>query len=138
MMHPAYFEVRFRNAGDNVVWPPSFAIITACATTGQHWPDEKTRSADRNLETELKAMQLWTHRITGYSPATGHAEPGWAVEMPFEPACDTGQRHDQDAIYFVDGDQLFVSFCDDRRKQIVVDGFRTRLDRPTGNDAEGE
>ena len=48
--------------------------------------------------------------------------------MPFEMACDTGQRYSQDAIYFIEGDQLFVSFCDERRKQIIVDGFRTRLD----------
>ena len=42
------------------------------------------------------------------------------------------------SIYFVGGDQLFVSFCDDRCKTLVVDGFRTRLDRPMGNDAERE
>lgn len=36
------------------------------------------------------------------------------------------------------GVSVFVSFCDDRCKQIVVDGFRTRLDRPLGNDAERE
>ena len=135
-MHPAYFEVRFRHAGDDIVWPLSFSIITAYAMTGEHWSEEKNRSADMRLQRELREMQMWMCRVSGYSPSSGHTEPGWAVEMPFEMACDTGRCYNQDAIYFIEGDQLFVSFCDERRKQIVVDGFRTRLDRPMGSDLE--
>ena len=126
-MHPAYFEIRFRHRGDDVVWPQSFAIITAYSTTGELWTNEKNKSADKKLEKELQASQLWMHRTTGYSPSTGHAEPGWAVEMSFEMACDVGQRYNQDAIFFVVGDELSVSFCDQRRKQRSVDLFRTRL-----------
>lgn len=128
-MHPAYFETRFRCAGNPVVWPQSFSIVTAYATTGEHWPDEKNRAADQQLSTELSAAQLWMHRITGYSPSTGHAEPGWAVNMPFEQACDVGQRYQQDAVYCVNDDRLFVSFCDDRRGLVAVDRFTARLDR---------
>ena len=135
-MHPAYFEVRFRCTDDDIVWPPSFSNITAYATTGERWSEQKNRSADMRLQRELRAMQIWMHRVSGYSPSSGHTEPGWAVEMPFEMACDTGRCYNQDAIYFIDGDQLFVSFCDERRKQIVVDGFRTRLDPPMGSDLE--
>lgn len=135
-MHPAYFETRFRHASDNVVWPQSFSIITAYATTGEHWTDEKNQAADRKLRRELEETHPWIHRITGYSPSTGHAEPGWAVEMSFELACDTGLRYHQDAIFVVDMDQLFVSFCNGRRRKIAVDRFTKRLDRHPQTDCK--
>jgi hypothetical protein len=127
-MHPAYFETRFRHSGDHVVWPQSFAIITAYATTGECWTDAENQTADIKLRRELDEIHTWMHRITGYSPSTGHAEPGWAVEMSFDMVCDTGLRYHQDAIFVVDRDQLFVSFCDERRRKIAVDRFTTRLD----------
>ena len=42
-------------------------------------------------------------RITGYDPATGHAEPGWAIEIGFDEAVDLGLRFQQDAIFWVSG-----------------------------------
>lgn len=63
-------------------------------------------------------------RLTGYSPTTVHAEPGWAVEMPWDEACDLGLRFKQDAIYSVRGDELTVTFCDHRRGLVPVGAFR--------------
>jgi len=50
-------------------------------------------------------------RITGYDPGTGHAEPGWAIEMGFEAACDLGLRFRQDAIFWVSGNRVRVVKC---------------------------
>jgi len=65
--------------------------------------------------------------VTGYSPTTMHAEPGWAVQLPFDVACDLGRMFLQDAIYVIDVDQLFVSYCDDRREKVFVGEFLRRL-----------
>ncbi len=82
---------------------------------------------DQQLEQELTQHVDWLVRITGFSPSTGHAEPGWAFAMPFDAACDLGLRYKQDAIYHIKGDALYVSFCDVRRKPVTAGEFRSRL-----------
>jgi len=132
-MHPAYFETHFRqDDGSPKIqrWPERFAIITAWATTGEHWSEVENVSADQQLKEELQRRSTWCRRLTGYSPQTGHAEPGWAVELDFDTACDIGHRYRQDAIYYVEGDELYVSYCDQRRSRVPVGPFRTRLTGP--------
>ena len=125
-MNPVYFETLF--SVDGVPdWPAAFAIITAHATTGEVWSAEDNRDADARLLNALHQRGCWHCRITGYSPRTGHAEPGWAVALGFEEACDLGQQFRQDAIYYVQGDDLFVSHCDSRRTWLPVGVFHERL-----------
>ena len=66
-------------------------------------------------------------RITGYSPTTPHREPGWAVAMDWQEACDLGARFLQDAIYVVHADALAVTLCDHRRELLPVGTFQQRL-----------
>lgn len=66
-------------------------------------------------------------RLTGYSTTTGHAEAGWAVEMPWDEACEVGLRSKQDAIYIVNGDELNITLCDHRRGLVLVGAFRERV-----------
>ena len=133
-MHPAYFETRFRTLTSVPSWPDEFVIVTARAPTGESWSDEENERADRRLEQVLRGefRVAWRQRITGYSPVSGHAEPGWAVVLPFDDACDLGRRFLQDAIYWVRGDELSVSFCDHRRALVWVASFRERLDGASG------
>ena len=126
-MHPAYFEVRFRTDDHVGEWPSEFAVITAYATTGQAWSDEENEAADRELREHLGSLSHFVVRLSGYSPSTGHCEPGWAVAVPYDQACDIGFRFHQDAIYFVEDDSLSVSRCGERRK-IEVGTFSERLD----------
>ncbi|MEX2472840.1 MAG: DUF3293 domain-containing protein [Gemmatimonadota bacterium] len=107
-------------------------ILTAYATTGTSWTEEENADADRKLEETLRARVgegESVQRITGFSPTTGHAEPGWAAPLPFEEACDLGARFLQDALYVVREDRLFVSHCDERRALEPVGFFRERLER---------
>jgi hypothetical protein len=126
-MTPDYFETCFRLEAPVPHWPDEFVIVSAYHTTGEQWPDEVNRAADQRLEQELKQHFDWLVRITGYSPTTGHAEPGWAFVMPFSAACDMGLHYKQDAIYHVKGDVLSVSYCDARRALVPVGEFRARL-----------
>jgi len=109
--HSAYFKVRFRGPWRDRSHPEEFAIITAYATTGENWSEERNEAADLELENELRETGSWMRRLTGYDPATGHAEPGWAVELGFEAACDLGRRFQQDAIFWVSGNQVCVAKC---------------------------
>jgi len=126
-MHPAYFQIRFRTPEAIDGWPERFVIITAYATTGEVWTDGANAEADRAMEAELRATGQWMQRFTGYSPDTGHAEPGWAVALEWEAGCDLGKRFHQDAVFAVIGDALWVSFCDERRVLVPVGKFRERV-----------
>ena len=128
-MTECYLDIRFRVAAAMSEWPSEFVILSAYATTGQTWPEERNAAADRRLEAELRARQGWTLRVVGYSPSTGHAEPSWATSMSFEEAIEVGRQFEQDAIFHVRGDILSVAYCDDRRGLVPVGSFQSRVDR---------
>ena len=128
-MSPAYFETHFKHSEPINDWPEQFAIITAYATTGEKWTASENEAADRALEIDLFQRSKWVRRLTGYSPSTGHAEPGWAVPMDFNAACNIGKKYRQDAIYYVRRDTLCVSYCDSRRSLVEIGGFRARVHR---------
>ena len=107
--------------------PDKFAIITAYATTGENWSDKENKDADRRLMKTLRSYKVWMTRITGYSPSSGHSEPGWAVDIDLENSCNLGNWFKQDAIYYVKNDKLFVSYCDSRRALVPVGSFSDRL-----------
>ena len=132
-LHPAYFNVRFRGSWADRGHPDEFAIITAYATTGENWSEERNRAADLELENELRESGSWMRRLTGYDPATGHAEPGWAVEMGFEAACDLGQRFQQDAIFWVSGNRVCVAKCGPDGERSEVGLFSDRFDMQETN-----
>lgn len=129
-LHPAYFETFFEQAEDWDISPANFAIITAYSTTGVSWTARRNEAADMKLEHTLRQREKWMHRLTGYSPRTWHAEPGWAVEMDFDTACDIGRMFLQDAIYYVDSDTLYVSLCGDERQKVEVGKFSNRVHGP--------
>ena len=122
-----YFETHFRAEAEDHVWPDEFAIVTAWATTGECWTDEKNWQEDRALEAELRKHDVWLTRLTGFSPRTGYSEPGWAVALPFEVVCDIGKTFKQVAIFYVHFDKLGVSFCDHRRSLLEFGQFSNRL-----------
>jgi N-formylglutamate amidohydrolase len=126
-LHPAYFTIAFRTEAPQEHWPDQFVIITAYATTGETWSDERNTEADQRLHAELLLRGCTPLRITGYDPATGHAEPGWAVELPMEEALVVGRAYLQDAIFAVRGDALAVVPCNSLPTQHAIGHFRERV-----------
>lgn len=124
---PSYFAIRFRTQNTAIIWPASFVIISAHATTGQVWSAEKNVEADQRLHTDLLKRNLAPIRIIPYVPETGHAEPSWAVEMPLTEALDLGRDFHQDAIFSVRGDMLRVAHCNPPEQWVDVGTFRERL-----------
>ena len=126
-IHPAYLTIAFRTIQDVLEWPAEFVIISAYATTGETWSEERNLEADQRLQAELLRRGYSPIRITGYSPDTGHAEPSWAVEMPLEEAQGLGRDFLQDAIFAVRQDELLVSRCSHPRELIPVGRYRERI-----------
>jgi hypothetical protein len=102
------------------ILPDQFAIITAYATTGEKWSDIENSQADEQLKTYLQSHFSCVKRITGYSPSSGHSEPGWLVNCSFDEGCDIGLSFKQDAIYWGEGGNLFVSYCGQQRSKVWV------------------
>jgi hypothetical protein len=127
-MTPIYFDTRFKLGLPLAELPDSFAIITAYATTGEVWTAEDNKTACEALRAELERGGQFIGTITGYSPETNHAEPGFAAAIPFEEACKIGVRYKQDAIYYVSSGTLFVSHCDHRRNLKPITQFSKRID----------
>lgn len=131
-MHSFYFETHFKGQDNGWEPPEEFSIVTAFATTGKQWTNAQNEAADRALEHELRKEGKCLSRLTGFSPETRHAEPGWAASIGWHAACDLGLKYKQDAIYHVKGNELFVSYCDARRGLVPVGMFRERLDGGKG------
>ena len=62
-MNPIYLDTRFKRDGENDPTfnelesiPIEFAIITAYATTGEHWSDAANNEADKQLKTYLDSQ----------------------------------------------------------------------------------
>jgi hypothetical protein len=127
-MTPIYFDTRFKLGMPLAELPDSFAIITAHATTGEVWTPEDNNTANEALRNELERGGQLIGTITGYSPVTQHAEPGYAAALEFEEACKIGARFKQDAIYYVSSGTLFVSHCDHRRSLKPITQFAKRAD----------
>lgn len=122
-----YLCTQFKAERSEADWPECFVIITAFATTGETWTEAQNEAADLALRHELEQRGLWHCRIIGYSPDGLHAEPGWAVQVPWVEGCDLGLAFKQDAIYVVQGDSLLISYCDARRGLVPVGAFRSRV-----------
>jgi hypothetical protein len=126
-MNPIYLETRFKRDLENdpkfdkfETFPDQFAIITAYATTGEEWSDMKNSQEDERLKAYLQSRFSCVKRITGYSPSSGHSEPGWLVNCSFDEGCDVGLSFKQDAIYWHESGNLYVSYCGPQRSKVWV------------------
>jgi len=116
---PAYYETCFELDGDPAELPETWSIVTAYATTGETWTEAQNEAADAALAAELVERGVAKWRITGYSPRTGHAEPGWAIPIGAEEAKALGERHRQHAVYVVEDGILSLRLCKNDHKATV-------------------
>ena len=126
-VNPLYLSTFLDLGVDWSEQPEEFAIISGYATTGEKWSTERNQQADEQLHYRLVENGTWLRRVTGYAPDTGHNEPCWAIAISFDEACDIGEEFLQDAIYYVVGDDLFVSHCDSRRVKIPISKFSIKI-----------
>lgn len=129
--HPAYARTLFRSDAGPEEWPERFVILSAFATTGEQWPEERNEAADRALEATLRERSAWVVRVVGFSPDTDHAEPSWAAVVDRAEALRLGREFLQDALYVVTGDTLEVVACADGHAA-PVGRFRERVVRGRG------
>ena len=126
-INPLYISTFLDLGPDWSEQPEEFAIISGYATTGEKWSAERNQQADERLYQRLLEKGTWVRRVTGYAPDTGHNEPCWATAISFGEACDIGEEFLQDAIYYVVGNDLYVSHCDSRRVKTPISKFSVKI-----------
>ncbi|WKE64827.1 DUF3293 domain-containing protein [Gallaecimonas kandeliae] len=89
----------------------SFAIVTAYNPRGKALCEAANHYRDQRLEAELKATGQHPQPLWGCSPDFQHREKSWALVMPKEQAVQLGWRLEQNAIYYVEHDVLYLVPC---------------------------
>ena len=127
-MNPLYATALFQAASPPDGWPQVFAIITACNPCGHTADDRLNRKLDARLLAKLKEQGCWFSRVIGGSPDFFHAEPGFAVVLTLFTALKVGDDFAQEAIFWVEDDELSVIACRGNAQQ-KLGSWRERLAR---------
>jgi hypothetical protein len=128
--HKAYFETCFVGEPIPSDFPASFAIISACAPTGERWPEDRNQVADQLLRMRVRRWRL--HRITGRSPDGRHVEPGWAVPCSKRTALSIAREFQQDAFYWVEADVFEIVDSSQGRAPCTVGRFKEKFAAQVG------
>ena len=128
--HRAYFETCFVGEPIPSDFPASFAIISACAPTGESWPEGRNQVADQTLR--MRAGRWRIHRITGRSPDGLHVEPGWAVPCSKRTALSIAREFQQDAFYWVEADFFEIVDSSQGRAPCTVGSFKEKFAAQVG------
>lgn len=113
-----FFQTQFVSQHKINHWPIHFAIISQSLDQ-----QSAAESASEDLETYLLKHFTWVKPLTEINPAYQSGLPCYAVNAGWDQACTIGLSYQQTVIYYVSDNTLSVTFCDERRKPYVVDGF---------------
>src|SRR5690554_1300934 len=114
-MNPAYRQVRFRIGPPEVKLPATFAIITAWNPDGRPTALEANQGANDRLRARLDEGEGQWFPVTGGSPDFVHVEPGFGVAgITRDGAVAFGREFRQEAIFWVEGDVVFLVSCKDQ------------------------
>ena len=110
-MNPLYATSLFQATSPPSGWPRAFAILTACNPSGQTEDAAQNAEHDARLLAQIEAWRCWHWRVIGGSPDFHHAEPGFAVELALSDALTAGRELEQEAIFWIENDELSVIAC---------------------------
>jgi hypothetical protein len=83
-----------------------------------------------SLRKALSRLGCWKHRVSGASPDWKHREKGFAVGgLDLEKAIELGREFEQNAIFAIESDVVWVVGCFDGSRQ-EVGRFSERLYEP--------
>ncbi len=89
----------------------AFAIVTAHNPQGRMLSPAANQSRDSQLRLELEAAGIRHRSLWGCAPDFSHQEKSWAVLVTRPQALQLGNRLQQNALYWVEGDQLYLTPC---------------------------
>ena len=121
-MNPLYATALFQTTTPPSDWPRAFAILTACNPRGQTEEMGRNAEHDGRLLVQLQTLRCWHWRVIGGSPDFQHAEPGFAVALPLDDALAIGRTFEQEAIFWIEKDELKSFPAAERRSKSSAPG----------------
>ena len=108
----------------------SFAIITAHNPNGKVLTSCQNGLLDRKLQHEIEKLRQPYRAMMGTSSDRRHMEKSWAVSTDKASAVFLGRKFHQNAIYFVEHDQLQLIPClfsSTQYKEQIIGHFSSRV-----------
>lgn len=105
--------------------PNPFAIITASNPLGQLLSDVENTERNQSLKSEL--ANVLHEDIIGASVDLNHQEQSFIVQISKPAAIGLALKYDQNAIYWVEGDDLHIVPVAMSGDEISIGSFRQRL-----------
>ncbi len=127
MSETAYAKAHFQLDSPAVDLPVGFGIVTACNPMGVTVEALVNEGLDRDLGLFLLGQGIPHFRVTGGSRDMSHAEPGYGCAVDPERIVELGRQWNQEAVFWVEGDQLFLVSCDEFKHEEALGSFRERL-----------
>lgn len=127
MSETAYAQAHFQLDCPAMELPVRFGIVTACNPMGVTVEASVNEGLDRDLGMSLLDRGIPHFRVTGGSRDMSHAEPGYGCAVDLERIVELGRQWKQEAVFWVEGDQLVLVSCDDSKHEEPLGSFRERL-----------
>ena len=105
----------------------SFAIITAYNPKGKNLSPSQNGLLDKQLQRHILRLQYPYRALIGASADRGHMEKSWAVSLDKVTAVELGRVFNQNAIYFVDNDELYLVPCLVDYEELDLGKFSARV-----------
>ncbi|MCG9754897.1 DUF3293 domain-containing protein [Shewanella insulae] len=105
----------------------SFAIITAHNPKGQHLSPSQNRLLDKQLQRHIQRLQYPYRALIGASADRVHMEKSWAISIDKVTAVELGKVFNQNAIYFVEEDELQLVPCLVEYDELTLGQFSARV-----------
>ncbi|MCG9697622.1 DUF3293 domain-containing protein [Shewanella sp. Isolate11] len=89
----------------------SFAIVTAHNPRGETLSAPQNRLLDRQLQLRIETLKHPYRSLVGSSLDLSHMEKSWAIPMDKRDAVELAKEFHQNAIYYIQQDQLQLVPC---------------------------
>lgn len=105
--------------------PNPFAIITAYNPQSKNFSESNNIIENQALEEDLS--QVFHLPVNGRSLDASHQEPSFAVQISKAAAIGLAEKYNQNAIFWVDGDDLHIVPVLMDGDEVSVGSFRNRI-----------
>ncbi|QYK02077.1 DUF3293 domain-containing protein [Shewanella psychrotolerans] len=110
----------------------SFAIITAHNPRGEILFPSQNRLLDKQLQRHILKLQYPYRSVVGCSSDKSHMEKSWAITMDKIDAVALGRVFNQNAIYYIEQDQLQLVPCLVNYDELSLGCFSSRVSLVSG------